>query len=550
MRKQVYAFILLFIAVSISFTSAVFAQWKPNLPAVKIPIPDLRTCLGVDLAVTNMDITLQNTGLNIPGVEFPVDDVRIDIIIKNIGKAQLPPNANFSLSLYRNNERLRTTTFTSGSSWSYTYSDTFPHGINTVYKAVITADISECLLTNNEVTYPIVESKLHPSGTPDYTVSIFNTIKRWQQVGDQFRAYYLLSADVNNVGTGYALGNSKISFYSDSANLASANISGDQLPGPGNTRRFDIGVAVSNLPTGTYLARSQIDPVSNETNKNNNKSLNAGQINNNSPYPQPGEIFSIHYDNFRSADKKLAADIGVTNKEPQIFQNLRLLLYKNDKLVKEWKPLGYGPRASSRALYYEDIQKINLFEINRYKTVLTSDLSNATPAASTILDSQDTKCFAVEVRGDMLQQELSDEQSGLPAKIRASDPSYRVKGTDVSSKITPEGIQVWVKGKQILDNWFDPEFQIYILFYPKAEDGKVKGDVKKLEVSISQGWADFLFTLVAPGIYQGILSGIESYVQDTLMSKLPSVLSLPTQGQYVAAVVPFDGSMSVVVWGK
>jgi hypothetical protein len=504
-----------------------------------MPIPDL-LMHPVLLSLTNFDITLQATQLNESGVEFPVDDVRIDVGVNNLNGGALSQGTWFSLAIYKNDHLLRSVTFDSGSSWSYTLTDVFTHGVHTVYKVAITT-APGIFVMESPVSITIDEAKLHELGIADLGASIFSVEKHWHQNGINFEPYYSLRAAVDNHGIGYAQTDSVLTFFSDGATIATLPIPAGSLPGPGDRVVPAIGLRGDDIPSGRYLIRAKIDPVINEVHKEDNISTNAGEINN-TPAAAAGEILTLILD-FHSSAENLTIEIANHNNQVQSYHDIRLLLLKNEALVKEWKPLSFGPRASSRVNYEEPIILPNYLEMTKYKALLTSDPSAAVVEESNILDIKEATLLTINYNNEMLTDSLRTE---IPAKFYAYDSSMRVKEEDVVAMVDRSGVRIIVKGKKIISGWFDAWFTFVLLWHPTVINGAIRGEIEVINVEINQGWTEPLWLLFFGGAYVIVEDIIEGTVKRKIESMITS--SLPTVGVgNIIAAVPQEGGVAIVV---
>jgi len=195
--------------------------------------------------------------------------------------------------------------------------------------------------------------------------------------------------------------------------LATLDISQEELPGPGQKKRFMTQLTSSQVPLGDVLVSAHIEPVRNEQVCNNNWSLNFGQLSNTIDPPARVLAF-LEFQPWRLAAKKLSTTIQMTNLQKQHLRNLRLLLLKNDALVREWKALQFSPQASSHARYEEERQPSRgSFGIDRFRAILTSNTDSASPPENSILDSRARNLYWVEMSEQSLQSQLAVHFGGL-----------------------------------------------------------------------------------------------------------------------------------------
>ena len=91
-----------------------------------------------DVAVTSLTATLVSTLLGDLQVEFPMDTVRVEATLENVGSATVPPGTSLYLILKKNSEVIqsagtRDILMAPGSRWTYSVNDSFPHGRKTMY---------------------------------------------------------------------------------------------------------------------------------------------------------------------------------------------------------------------------------------------------------------------------------------------------------------------------------------------------------------------------------------------------------------------------------
>ena len=139
-----------------------------------------------DVAVTSLTATLVSTLLGDLQVEFPMDTVRVEAVLENVGSAAVPPGTSLYLILKKNGTVIQSASTRDilgapGSRWTYSVKDSFPHGRKTIYVFQVATTLRECRVSNNRATRRIDEKKLHPAGNPDLIVSVFSVGKRWKR---------------------------------------------------------------------------------------------------------------------------------------------------------------------------------------------------------------------------------------------------------------------------------------------------------------------------------------------------------------------------------
>jgi hypothetical protein len=506
------------------------AEQKKVKPAAS-PKPPVVLLKCPDIAVQNMQVTLVNTLLGDLQVEFPLDTVKLEATLENVGSEAVPPGALLYVILKKNGEAIQSAIATDtlgvpGSRWTYSVNDSFTHGQKTTYVFQAASAFRECRVSNNQATRTIDEKKLHPAGNPDLTVSIFAIEKRWEQEGNRFQAAFDLAADVANGGSGYSDSASRLLFVlNDDKVLATLNISQDELPGPGQKKRFSAGLAAAQVPLGEFLVSAHIEPARNEYVRNNNWSLNSGQISN-SADPPSGVLAVLEFQSWHLAGNKLSATMQMTNLQNQYLRNMRLLLLKNNVRVKEWKTSGFVSQATSQVRYVEERQPPPVkFGIDRYRAILTSDLGKPLPADNTILDSRTRNVYWLEMSEGFLQNNLQDKDNGLALQVYRQNKNFRIKET--LAKISPAGILISVKGKKIVDNFPGMEFHAEIHLNPRVVLGQVKLDVTKTVVRLGSGLSEFFSSLLAPLLCQNIKATIEKFAAKELAANMSEAAAAP-----------------------
>jgi len=489
-------------------------------PAILIKCPDI--------AVTGMQITLVNTLLGDPQVEFPMDTVKLEATLENVGSEPVPPGALLYVILKKNGEAIQSAVGTDnlgapGSRWTYSVNDSFRHGQKTTYVIQAASTLRECRVSNNQMTRTIDEKKLHPAGNPDLTTSIFAVEKRWKREGTRFQAYFDLAADVANSGSGFSNSASRLLFVlnDDQVVLATLNIPQDDLPGPGQKKRFSTELTAVQVPLGESLVNAYIEQARNEFVGNNNWSPNSGQISN-SAGPPASALAILDFLSWHLIKNQLSATIQLTNLQNQYLRNVRLIMFKDNVPVKEWPTLACGPRGLSHVRYVEERQPpTTIFGRNHYRAVLTSDLDKTPPPEGTVLDSQARDLYWVKFGAGLLQNNMQDKNNGLAAQVQRQNKNFLVKETQAG--IGPSGILISVKGKKIINNSSAVEFQVDFLLNPRVILGQVKLDVAKTVVHLGPGLSEFYSTMLAPMLCQSIKTLIEKFAEKKLAANLSKV---------------------------
>ncbi len=485
--------------------------------------PALRPAIqrpGPDIAVLDVKITLLETQLNTPGVEFPTDKVKIEAPIRNVGTKSIPQGSSLNILVEKNGQFFRGSVASDaigspGSEFTYQTTDSFPHGQLTEYRISVRPINGEPQTSNNSNSAVTDEFQLHPGRECDLSVSMVTCDKRWQQQGTQMRYYFYLEAKISNTGNGYPATGSHLKFIlNDGTPIVSVPVSRHKLPGPHTYANLALGVSASQVPQGQSMVRAKIDPVDQEANVTNNTSSNAELIDN--AAPALGDIVSITLDLPSIVGNQLSQVVKIINKQEQIFQ-LRLMFLKNDALAQEWKPLSLGPRASSQIAYHEGLVYGGG---HNYRAILTTDLNSPQPPENLILATGEKHIGSMEIAQELLQNLLADPASGLPQQVRQQDGSIRVK--DVKVEVSPSALAVHLSGKKIVDYWFDQEFTADIRLKPKIVDGKIALDVLDTSVSGGNTWQTILGSVFLPGIFQIIMAEINNAAADAIASWIQS----------------------------
>ena len=496
-----------------------------------------------DIAVNNMQATLVSTLLGDLQVEFPMDTVKLEATLENVGSAAVPPGTFLFLILKKNGKVIQSVNATDaleapGSRWTYSVNDSFPHGQKTTYVIQAATTLRECRVSNNQATCRIDEKKLHPAGNPDLTVSVFTIEKRWQHEGNWFQAFFDLAVDVANRGSGYSNSFSRLLFVlnDDQVVLATLNIPQDELPGPGQKKRFTTELAADQVPLGDFMVSAYIGQARNEYVGDNNWSLNSKRISN-TAVPPAGALAAMDFQSWHLAGKQLSATIQITNLQNQYVRNLRLIILKNNVPVKEWRTLAIDPRGSAHVRFVEERQPPPVsFGIDRYRAILTSDPGKESPPENTILDSRTRNLYWLEMSEGLLQNKLHDKDNGLAAHVYRQNKNFRINET--LARISPSGILISVKGNKSVDRSPDVEFHAEILLNPRVILGRVKLDVIKTVVHLGPDLSEFLGSLLAPVLYQSIKAVIEKFAEKEFASNVSGASAGPgnLNSQYGAPI--------------
>ena len=501
-----------------------------------------------DVAVTSLTATLVSTLLGDLQVEFPMDTVRLEATLENVGSAAVPPGTSLYLILKKNGEVIqsagtRDILMAPGSRWTYSVNDSFPHGRKTMYVFQVATTLRECRVSNNRATCRIDEKKLHPAGNPDLIVSIFSISKRWKRQGDQFQAIFDLEADVANIGSGYSSSDSRLLFVNndDQVVLATVNISRDDLPGPNEKKRFTSELTAAQVPPGEFPVSAHIERPRNERIGNNNWSLNTGQISNDAASPA-GALAVIDFKPWRLSGNTISTSIQITNLQERTLRNIRLVVLKNNRPVKEWQQLEFGPLASSHVQYFENRQTPKIiFGCERYRAILSGDPGNS------ICDSQSRNLYCLAMSEAVLQNNLQDKDNGLAAQVCRRNRNFLI--TETLARVEPAGISISVRGKEVVANFPKRGFHIEIVLLPRIVHGQVKLDVIKSVVHLGSAFPEFFSTLLAPVMYQSIKTVIEEFAEDELVTNLSKtssgVFKPNSQNQSPAGIILNQGALNI-----
>ncbi len=501
-------------------------QQKPSKPVVRNKMPVLATHCP-DIAVTRMNATLVSTLLGDLQVEVPMDTIKLEAVLENAGSADVPPGAYLYIIVKKNGVVIQSANATDilgapGSRWTFSINDSFPHGRKTTYTIQAASALKECRVSNNQATLTIDEKKLHPAGNPDLTVSIFAVEKRWRQEGERTQAFFDLAVDVANRGSGCSNSPSRLLFIqNDDRVLATLDIPRDELPGPGQKRRFTTQLTAAQIPLGDVLVSAHIEPARNEFACNNNWSLNNGQLSN-SADPAHRVLAVLDFQPWRLGGKTVSTSIQAANLQKLTLSNLRLLLFKNNTLIREWKPLGFGPQESRFFRYTEERRPPAAgFGIDRYRAILTSDPDRTPPASESLLDTRTRNLYWVEMSEGRLQNDLLDKSAGLAALVASQNQNFRVRETVV--QVSSAAIRVGVKGRKSVDQGQDIEFHTEIHLLPRLVFGQLKVEVSRTLVHLGPGLSEFFNSLLAPILSQSIGAFIEKYAAQELAGNMAAL---------------------------
>jgi hypothetical protein len=518
----------LFFPIFLSLFGAItlMGQTKVINPAQRVRPPISRQPCP-DIAVISFAATLVSTQVGDSSVDFPHDTVRLDATLGNEGTLAVPRNASLHIELSKNGEVIYKADKIEllgapGSRWTLHQTDSFPHNLKTTYTITVTTSLTECRKDNNQASFTIDETKLHPTGTPDLTCSIFKVEKRWQQQGAGFKGTCTFSAQVANVGNGYCRNNSQplqLGFYQSGGRLlASVQIPESDLPAPGTHKVFSVEVADTAVPYGDITVSASIAPAANEQNRNNNSSTNTGSLHNVAEAPVTS-MARLSFPAWGMLGRILNIRVDIQDLQYQRLDNLRLILLKNGQLAREWKPLGIPSGAKIQKTMTEDRPEREGTANDVYKAILTTDGSSSlTPPAGTVLDAQ-TRTFGwSDMAESLLQELLRSPETGLGAKIKASDGSLHISDDKTRVQIKPESLLVTVQGYKRLKGGAHADFTASVWLKVHVRNGQVAADVIDKKINIDSIWIEFLANLLLPGIGHAIVNSIA----DRFASSVPS----------------------------
>jgi hypothetical protein len=536
------------------FTAASLAGLAPAKKALTetAPQPPVILLKCPDIAVSGMNATLVSTLLGDPQVEFPMDTVKLEATLENVGSEAVPPGAFIYIILKRNGEAVRSATVVDtlgapGSSWTYSVNDSFPHGQKTTYVLQASSPLKECRLSNNLAALTINEKKLHPQGDPDLTVSVFSVEKRWQQDGDRFQASFCLAADVANGGSGYCLSSARLLFLiNGNQELAVMNVPQESLPGPGQKKRFTVEVPAARIPIGDQVVQASIEPPLNERNSQNNLSPNSAKITHGSELPS-GVLAELEFTPWRLAEGKLSTAIKMTNLQNQELHKLRLIMLRDGVQVKEWRIPTFAPRATSRVRYEEELRQPRAtFGHTRFRALLTSAAGESPPANNSILDGRTRDVCWVEMDEGTLRGALLDKELGLAAQVARKSKDYRIRETQ--ARISGGGISIQVLGRRTGGLSSAMDFRAEIVLAPRLAAGRVFFETVKTDVQVSSGTNEFFGALVAPIIFRSVKTAIEKFAEKELAVNLsPAPAPGTPDSQYGAplGIILADGALDL-----
>jgi hypothetical protein len=534
--------------------AAVAAAPPQRAPAARqaTPPPSAFRPQCFDLTVTGITLKLLTTQLGTPGVENPTDRLQVSAVIKNVGTAPLPPSiAMPSIYLFRNGELvvgsvLPESVRPAGSTYTFLRVDTIFHAAPVTYKVSILNLAGECRTDNNDMALKVDESKLHaaaggPAPVIDLAVSMFSCEKRWEQKDGQLKATFYLSAKVSNSSDAYPSAPSNVTFVSDSwTSAVGRTVPISELPGPHETRVLTVTPPASSLSQVKANVRAKIKELPGEVNTANNISSNACAIDNSATIPE-GEILTMDLPPFRMIGNQLLAYPKIVNRQ-QAPLSLRLILSKDGTTRREWNPLALPSRGTVENQYSEGIPNPPvIFGQYKYRLVLTSDLNSAQPAPGSVLAARERKLSWAQMGQGDLQDTLADPNTGLPKQMYDKDHSLRIHG--VKATVSTLGITVEVKGKKIVDNWFDQNFTARVVVKPRVENGQVKLEVLSKSLDTSSKIQDVLGNLLLPGIYGLIVSGVQDYAAKQIAKAVSETSSGIGGGQALVGIVCLDQAL-------
>jgi hypothetical protein len=467
------------------------ASQDPPAPVLKCP----------DLAITSLNATLVSTLLGDLQVEFPMDTVKLEAALENAGSAAIPPGTSIYLILKKNGKVIQSLSATDvlgapGSRWTYCVNDSFQHNQKTTYTIQVASTLKECRVSNNRAMHRIDEKKLHPAGNPDLTVSMLPIARNWRQDGPEARSFFSLAADITNNGSGPSNSASRLLFVlnEEQVVLAALSIARKDLPEPGQTRRFSVELAADAVPSGEYLVSAHVERPRNEFIFNNNWSLNTGKIAN-IAMPPGGILAVMDFQPWRLTGKKLSANLTITNLQHRHLRNLRLIMFKDDIPIKEWKALGCGPQGQSRFQYAEELSSAPATSgSHSYRAVLCRDSGAMPPADDQVLASQARNLHRLALGREMLQKGLQDKDTGLAVQCQRQHKDVRIRQTQVH--IEPGGIHIKVNGNLASGSASGADFLVETLLAPSVVLGRIELET----VKTGAGSIDPITERVAPVI--------------------------------------------------
>lgn len=491
----------------------------PERPVTARPCPDI--------TVARVRATLVSTLLGDLQVEVPMDTVRLEATLENAGSAAVPAGAYLYIIVKKNGKVIQSANATDalnapGSRWVYSVNDSFPIGQKTVYTVQASSLIRECRVDNNRATLAIDEKKLHPSGNPDLTVSLLAIDKRWQREDDRVQALFEMAVDVANRGSGRSSGDSRLLFIQNGDQvLAALDIPAQQLPGPGEKKRFSTQLTAEQAPIGDMIVSAYIEPARNEFARDNNWSLNHVEITNNAD--PPGRLLAVlDIQPWRLSGRSLSSTIQAANLQNRPLRGLRLLLLKNDAPVKEWRSLSFAAQESLLFRYAEERRpEPERFGVDRFRAILTSDAGQGTPSGDSLLDTRPRNLYRVKMSEAQLQGGLQDRNSGLAALISRNDQGWSIRETPV--RIAADGIRVDVKGRSPGGQAPGREFHVEARLRASTGFGRIKVEVIKTVASPGSGSSDLIGPLLSSLLCQCAQAAIEKFAAAELARNLWSL---------------------------
>lgn len=106
------------------------------------------------------------------------------------------------------------------------------------------------------------------------------------------------------------------------------------------------------------------------------------------PAERPKYITAFTAKPLGDTGNRLRVQIKVTNPSGNTRRDMRVVLVKGHSAVKEWKPVGLGGHASAQMSWDDSLPAAGV--TNRYRAILTTDLTSPLPPTATVLDSAET----------------------------------------------------------------------------------------------------------------------------------------------------------------
>jgi hypothetical protein len=113
---------------------------------------------------------------------------------------------------------------------------------------------------------------------------------------------------------------------------------------------------------------------------------------------------------------------------------------------------------------------------------------------------------------------LRSPETGLGAKIKASDGSLHISDEKTRVQIKPESLLVTVQGYKRLKGGAHADFTASVWLKVHVRNGQVAADVIDKKINIDSIWIEFLANLLLPGIGHAIVNSIA----DRFASSVPS----------------------------